>query len=744
MFDLDPTPGFDLSSCEQEPIHQPGSIQPHGYLLAVEGKESRLVQASANTAELFGCAVEAALGRPLAELLPAAADAWKQVADQGTTHLRRLPVPLAPGSTSFIGVVHRSDDLLILELEPSLDLPVNVIDTLDAIVNSLAGDLQMTAGLDGIASLAARQVRRVIGFDRVLVYRFDEAWHGTVIAEDRNEVLPSYLGLRFPASDIPRQARELYRLNRMRLIPTADYQPVPIVPALHPRTNRPLDLSLAGLRSVSPVHLEYMRNMGTGASMSISLLRDGDLWGLISCHNQAPRYVPVHLRTTCELIGQLASLQIGRHEHTREVERRIELRGIATRLLNHMAAADRFADGLARHGQELLRLTHAGGAAILHEGRCILIGATPPETAVHEIVGWVGTRGEEVFATDSLADEMPGAERYKETACGLLAAAVSQLHPSYVLWFRPEVVRDVSWGGDPTKPVEPAPAGLRLHPRRSFELWRERVDLRSLPWRAAEIEAVRELRGAIVGIVMRKAEEMAALNEELKRSNRELEAFSYSVSHDLRAPFRHIVGYSELLREQEGDRLSERGRRYVTTVIEAAFSAARLIDGLLDFSRMGRTQLSPTRIDMAALLRELQRSLERETEGRQVTWRIGELGPVLGDPMMLRLAFHNLLSNALKYTRPRPEAVIEVGSAHGEHETIFFVRDNGVGFDMAYVSKLFGVFQRLHLAEDFEGTGVGLANVRRIVERHGGRVWAEGALNRGATFYVSLPNEART
>jgi light-regulated signal transduction histidine kinase (bacteriophytochrome) len=263
---------------------------------------------------------------------------------------------------------------------------------------------------------------------------------------------------------------------------------------------------------------------------------------------------------------------------------------------------------------------------------------------------------------------------------------------------------------------------------------------RAIAWDRSEIEAVKELRNAIVGIVLRRAEELAALSEELRRSNKELEAFSYSVSHDLRAPFRHIVGYSELLKKQEWNGLSEKGKRYIDTIIESAYTAGTLVDNLLRFSHMGRTALKPRRVDMTALIDEIRHKLPVDPPERRIQWVVGDLPAVTADPVLIRLVFENLLDNAVKYTRPREKARIEIGSHRRDGETVFFVRDNGVGFDMKYIDKLFGVFQRLHRMEEFEGTGIGLANVRRIVERHGGRAWAEGALNGGATFSVSLPD----
>ncbi|SEI51343.1 ATP-binding protein [Frateuria terrea] len=731
---------LDRDACAREAIRTPGTIQPYGLLLVIEPATGTVVQCAVARAGLLA-RHGSPLGQPLDQALGGA------LADTARSLVRTPEAGHAYlGTVTLEGVVHhavahRAQGMIQLELEEATPGEPGSLEDLYPLIRAFMGDLERARDTAALCDLAASQLRCITGLDRVLIYRFDEAWNGTVVAEARNEALPSYLDLRFPASDIPPQARELYRLSRLRLISDCDYVPVPIEPALNPATGEPADLSLTVLRSVSPVHLQYMRNMGTGASMSISLLREGRLWGLISCHNRAPHRVPYHVRTACDFLGQILSLQIAAKEHATEVEHRVGRRAIQARLLALMAAEDDFLKGLAAEPGQLLSLTQSDGAALVHQGRCILLGRTPTEAQVRELVRWLDARrrGDE-FHTASLPAEVPASMAFKDAASGLLAVSISQMHASYVMWFRPELIHTVRWGGDPRKP----PGAATLDPRTSFEAWKETVRLQSLPWSAADVEAATELRTAIVDIVLRKAEEMADLNEQLVRSNKELEAFSYSVSHDLRAPFRHIVGYSELLLQAAGDQLGDREKRFIATIIESANSAGSLVDNLLSFSQMGRSTLGKVRIDMRQLAHEARHLLEVDVGDRAIEWHFGDLPVVEADPMMIRLVLQNLFSNALKFTRGRDPAVIGLNceTVDGEHR--FCVCDNGCGFDMRYVGKLFGVFQRLHHTEEFEGTGIGLANVRRIIERHDGRTWATSELGKGASIYFTLPATGET
>lgn len=732
--DLIEVPGVDLSSCAREPIHLPSCIQGHGALLCLD-QDLNIVQASANLEQHLGIKVDHALGAHLSAALPdlSLESIGPKLRD---THIGEDPVlldNLRREDRCLHIIAHQVEAGFVLEFEPAdakLDIHA-------AIRKSILG-LKRSVDLAELAHAAAQEVRSLTGFDRVLFYQFDADYNGHVIGEDRTPDWGSYLDLWFPASDIPAQARKLYEINRQRLIVDSSYQPVPLAPMLNPKTGAPLDMSFSLLRSVSPVHLEYLRNMGVASSMSISILtEDGRLWGLIACHHRIPKLVGFQLRTACDMLAHTVASRIAIVEQRQQYERSIRLKSITSRLLHHMAAEEDFLAGLNKHPAELLSFARASGAALLYRGTCTCIGACPSEEEVLRIVDWLLQRGrEDVYATDSLPESL-GID--SSVASGVLAISISKIHRSYVLWFRPEVQETVTWGGDPRQPACDGQVAGRLHPRSSFETWKQIVRGRSLPWDESEIEAASELRNAVVSIVLRKAEEVAQITEELQRSNRELEAFSYSVSHDLRAPFRHIVGYAELLKQSSTAKLENNDLRYLDVIIDSAQFAGTLVDNLLSFSQVGRAKLNIQAVPMSALVRDVVRDLETDTEKRSIDWRIGPLPEVQGDLTMLRLVWQNLLHNAIKYTRKRDRAVIDISADQSPEDYIFSVKDNGAGFEQKYVDKLFGVFQRLHKMEDYEGTGIGLANVRRIVSRHGGKTWAEGELDRGAAFYFTLP-----
>jgi len=736
---------FD-DDCAKEAIHIPGGIQPHGFLFSID-VAGAIVQYSANSTALLGTASPTLSGMPIATV----------IGDRLALEILQILPSLEDGVPRYVGTmpdprddavlfglsVHRNGSTFIIELEVATSNK-DVLSSVYPLVEAFLTGLRTAQTVTQLGQLVVQQVQKITGFGRTMVYRFDDHGHGHVFAESVIDGYSAYLNQRFPASDIPAQARELYKKNRVRLIADVDYQPSPLIPALHPVTGEPTDLTFASLRSVSPVHLQYMRNMQTDASMSMSIVVDNKLWGLISCHHTTPRFPSFESRTACAQIAQVLSLQIEAKESQAADKYQLALRQILAALLASMANTESFVDGLAGDASHLLAVTASSGAAIVFEGRINTLGVTPNVEDIEKIVAWLDAQHEELYAIDDVGRFFPELSENSECA-GFLAVSVSRIYRNYVIWFRPEVVRTIEWAGNPYAKTDDNP----LTPRQSFERWMDVVRGKSLAWLPSEIEIAREFRTALLSIILRRAEAMAQLALELTRANQDLEEFSYSVSHDLRAPLRHIAGFGDLMKRMSDEELhSPRARNYIDRIVAAARLGGKLVDNLLAFAQMGRAALHPQQVDVRAAVVLLVKSGLVGKGAERVDWQIRDMVPVEADLAFVQIVLSNLLRNAVKFSSPRELPTIEIGSYAGTDDLsgqeVFYVKDNGVGFDMRYVSKLFGVFQRLHAEEAFEGTGIGLASVHRIVERHGGRVWADSKEGEGATFFFSLPRHFRT
>ncbi|MFN6570251.1 ATP-binding protein [Dendronalium sp. ChiSLP03b] len=737
----------DLSNCNKEPIHIPGLIQPHGVLLALKEVDLTILQVSENTFNLFGLHPEELINQNLNNLLESEqVDLLKDCLSQ-----EDLPIvnPLDfyiknnDKILHFDGIIHRSNEILLLELEPLSSAKSNAFFQFYHLVKQAMLKLQVASTVTELSQILAKEVKKISGFDRVMVYRFDENWNGIIIAEEKPDYLTSYLGLHYPASDIPQQARKLYSQNWLRIIPDTKYQPIAIVPTNNPLNDQPLDLSRSVLRSVSPLHVEYMHNMGVAASMSISIMKNQKLWGLIACHHQTPKYIPYEIRSNCEFLAQMTSLEMSAREDIEDTEYKIQLKSVNTKLMEYMSLENNFIDGLINKNPNLLHLVNAQGAVVCFNGNYFTVGNTPEQQDIQNLVEWITqNQHEEIFYTDSLAQFYPEAEKLRDVASGLVAISISKTQKNYVLWFRPEVVRTVNWGGNPNKPVEVIANGsIRLSPRKSFELWKETVLLKSLPWKSCEVSAALDLRSAIIGVVLRKADELAQINIELERSNNELDAFAYIASHDLKEPLRGIHNYSNFLIEDYGETINAEGKAKLLTLIRLTQRMEDLIDSLLHFSRLGRVDLSMQQTDLNSVISQSLDLLSARIEEMDVEIRIPRLLPaVYCDRIQVGEVFNNLIANAIKYN-DKAKKWIEIGYIDNPPAPItFYVRDNGIGIREKHFQAIFRIFKRLHSPSKYGGgTGAGLTIAKKIVERHRGKIWVESTYGQGSTFYFTLP-----
>lgn len=730
-----------LTDCASEPIRIPGAIQPHGYLFAIDSKTHSLRHASANLSALLARSLDDLLGRPIGEWLDEEqVRALTRVLQDSGQPDRRHDAVLNLQAQAFSVNAHRVGDLFVVELEA---LRQEARSSEPLLARAL-GRLQSAAELQELHEITVTEIRQLTGFDRVVVYAFDADGHGRVLAEARAPDVDAYLGLHFPASDIPAQARALYELNWLRMIPDVDYAPVPIVGLQE--SSAPLDLTYSTLRSVSPIHREYMRNMGTSSSMSISLMRNGRLWGLVSCGHRTPRLLSREVRAASLSLGRLLSLQISALDGLRESKLMDANLSLLAPLIAQMRASPNgvFTD-LSCVAADLMALTDATGAAIVMGQNVEFFGACPTVEQVLGLATWVVSRTPPTgcFATRNLSDEYEPALEFARAASGLLAISLPRPEPFLVLWFRPEVSGTVSWGGDPNKPpsIDPGTGTLRLSPRNSFGVWKTLLSRHSFQWERHQVLAALDLRRTAIEFdladqVLRERAAVASRDELLA-----------VVSHDLRSPLQVVaLQASMLIRTLVADTTVPARRMTLAaqSIQRATSRMSEMLRDLLDLSiiEQGRysVDLSSHRVDdifedAAALISPIA-----ETKRIDLSFAADPGLVVRVDAERLYQVLANLVGNALKFTAEggAVDVVARADSQSDGRLVQFAVVDTGTGMTPEQMAHIFERYWRVREANP-SGTGLGLYIALGIVQAHGGTLRVESELGVGSTFFFTIP-----
>jgi len=515
----------DLDNCAREPIHIPGSVQPRGVLAVVHEPDFVVRQVSANVAELLGRAVDDVVGRHLSSLIGADEAARIEQAASALGDLRqRNPyecmIDVNGELRAFDAILRREPDgVLLVEVEIAYGpRPFSFPNTYQAVRGSV-DELNRADTLTDLYDATARAVRELTGFDRVMVYRYDEDYNGEVVAEAKRDELNSFLGLHYPSTDIPAQARALYEKNWLRLISDVGYTPSPLVPTVDPERGAPTDLTHATLRSVSPIHLEYLQNMGVQASMSISLLRHGRLWGLIACHHYAgPHLPPFGTRAAAEFLGSTLSLRLVDQFEDEQLHRRLAAQAVLGKLTAATSDENESLPAVLLGAPSLLDLVPADGVVVNIGGEYRALGSVLSQQAVTAVAKWALEAGDEIAHSESLSRELPDLDLDPSVTSGALA--INLPDGQYAIWFRGEVLRSVDWGGDPYNKAIAVSEGdeVRLSPRKSFDRWREIVSQCCEPWATTEVESAEALRRHLVESLYRRTQGALRVAETLQRS----------------------------------------------------------------------------------------------------------------------------------------------------------------------------------------------------------------------------------
>jgi light-regulated signal transduction histidine kinase (bacteriophytochrome) len=742
------TVGFgevDLTTCDREAIHIPGSIQPHGVLLVTDRRTLGVEQAAGDTALLLGVEPRHAVQRSVPTLLDGEAEAFVRAqlgaSARVVAPITRLGVRSRSGSLSLDLTLHALDQTAILELEPARRTMTSAEDPI-AQLKTLLATVQVTASVDASCAAAATALRVATGFDRAMVYRFLPDLSGMIVAEDARAGLESFLGLHYPASDIPQQARELYRRNWLRTITDVNYQPAPLIPSLNPRTRQPIDMSHCTLRSVSPIHVEYLQNMGVSASLSASIVCQDVLWGMLVLHHYAPRHVPADLRIACETFAQIFSLHVEAKSQAETSVQRLDARRAREELLGSLADARDLGGVIAAWDPR--RYLNAAGAVVYLEGRQHLVGETPSAADIGALVHWLNGINRPLFATENLSSQFATAAKYPGVASGLVAVALSREPRDYVLWFRPEMGRTVRWAGDPSKSVKVGPLGARLTPRGSFAEWLEETKMHSAPWSEVDLEAAEALRVVLLECVLRSENlarreqafaETRAIAEQLELRVAQRTAQLHALSADLEAAEeRERRQIARDLHDDLGQILAAARIRLAglcshehDDVRTRANEVGALIDRASDSTRSLATQLAPAVLHELGLypaLEWLGEEIERTFKLKVTTIDDGRPKPLTPEiRSILYRAVRELLINVAKHAHT-DSALVEIEQDGAK--ILIRVSDAGVGYDPSSIVAV-------------SRAGLGLITVRERLSLIGGAAEIRSIPGRGTNALLSAP-----
>ena len=759
--------GLTIANCDSEPVQTPGCVQAHGALLVLRLSDLRVLQASENATGILGQSAGQLLGQLVSVILGTEGQhQLRNLLDQQSTdcnplYLLTLRKRSADSNSerALDVTVHTVDGVVVLEFEAT-GHTVEPKPDYYALVKTTLAKLQSASSLQQFCDVVADDIRALTGLNRVMVYKFHDDEHGEVVAESRQADLPSWLGLHYPAEDIPKPAREIFTRTWIRPVPDVSDALAELVPLTNPDTFKPLNMTYCILRGVSIMYTEYLRNMGVTAALTMAIRRNGKLWGLIACHHyDGLKHIPYHIRAACEFLAQVVSLQHQAAEDKEFLDYRLKIEGVHQVLLAGVAREGGLAS-LINGSPSLLNGIDAGGAALYYLDRWWCVGNTPTDDELAGLGDWLtitmfpsGPRP--LYVTDRLAKAYPPAAQFAGVGSGLLAVPVSPSGHDLVLWFRPETIQTVNWGGNPhDKPTVPGVNGPRLTPRRSFELFAESVRQQSLPWRSMEIDAAASLRFLIAELMAGQAGRRTVLHTDLARSNEDLDAFAYVASHDLKEPLRGIYRYAHQLLEDITP-IDDENRHKLDSLVRLTERMDGLLDSMLHFSRVGGTDLLLENVDLNEIVAEAVDFLGSRTDDNKAAIVVPRpLPTVQCDRVRCRQIFVNLLSNGLKYTDITSKRVevgyIAAGESHprpgcengAEDQTIYYVADNGIGIQPKHFKQIFKLFKRLHGHDSYGGgSGAGLTIVRKLVEQQYGQIWVDSLAGQGSTFYFTLPGK---
>lgn len=736
---------YDLTNCEDEPLHIIGAVQSHACLLVCDRANKSILQASANTEEFVGIDYQDLIGLNLNQILSeqAIVQMMEGLEETGSDNLHftfEYNFNQARKQGWKICICYFTRDFLMLEIEPLVHAMPYLKWQME--FSKTLHTLQRISNLQNILQETVDEVKKITGFEQIIAYQFDAEMNGKVVAEKKEAHLKSYLNLHYPAGDIPKQARALYVKNQVRFISDSYAEQIPILPVINPKSGQPADLTHSTVRGVSPIHLQYLQHMGMSTSMSIAIVRDNELWGLITCLNSTSKLVDFYQRRAVWFLGKILAMHIIQAEVKEKEEYTKQFTNAKAQLLSQLEKSnDSLLQAFAVHGELLLEMNEATGAVVHFDHKTLLFGETPDYPAVQELIRWCeANQKEDNYNTHELPKVYPPASAFTDKAAGLLSLKFSYETPAFIMWFKQERIKTIQWGKNVE--VEYGPDKIELHPLNSFQKWKEQVSGKSDYWKNIETGIAGIFRREINALLIEKNVNKSKIKQ-LSEAYKELESFSYTVAHDMRGPLRNIHGFANILKESYSEKLNPEDSSLLNYIMESSERLDVYIQDMLAYSKLSHTDWNLEQMPVKWMIENTLQELLDNPKNKDRTIEIHlqeEIPPLMTNKTLFRQLIDNLLSNAFKYSGHSNPSVITIAAEAADGFTTLSIGDNGIGFDMNYADKIFEVFTRAVGDDEYEGTGVGLAIVKRIVLLHKGKIWVESAPGNGSTFFIRLPN----
>lgn len=734
-----------LTNCDQEPIHIPGMIQPHGFLIGVTN-EWVIDYCTDNISSFVDVNHTQALGKKFESVFGSTAQENIFNYINSDTVQDVFPLEIELRNKNFQVNIHKSEDTFVLEAEPQFDKQM-LADVYTQTIQFVS-QMNNTKSLRDLCALVAEGTREITGYDRVMIYRFDEQYNGEVYAESCRNDLEPFLGLHYPHTDIPVQARELYIRNQLRLIADINYEPVPIF-TVDNKENKNLDLSLSILRSTSPIHVQYLKNMGVGATLTISLIHQDRLWGLIACHHYSKKNISPAIRLAAKLQGQFITSQIDiRESNDENINAKNSIEALEYLMGLDLPLAEDSLKTIIKI-PELLSLCNSGGVSILFRDKIYKNGVTPEDDKIKAFVEQVESKKSvEFYTTRKISDDFPELEK-----CSSFAGVIyhSLGNSNHIIWYRPETVSEISWAGDPEKSIVKDEKGL--HPRNSFNIWKQVVKGQSSIWKQYEINSAAKyahsLHNNLMMILLSEEEEKYRLQSEvLKETNSELENINWISTHDLQEPLRKIQMITSKLLSEKKANPEDPDFDSLQRVSRSAAKMRELLQDILKYTRIKNTREAAEKIDLNLIFQAAVDEIREQISESNAVIESENLPEVNAIGFLMKQLFLNVIQNSLKYASAERSPIIKITASQEpviiKHLFTVYCNwvkfsDNGIGFDQQHADSIFKVFTRLHNQQEYSGSGIGLALCKKIMQTLGGAISAEGKLGEGASITIYFP-----